>query len=229
MANSNPVIGTLNEWSLHSSLKEYYQLPGDQLEATVDGYVIDILRENLLLEVQTSNFISMKKKLQRLLPKYRIRLIHPIAEKRIIIRESLDGCEVLSKRKSPKRGSYVNLFEELVFIPFLAKHENFSLEIAITHEIERKRRDGKGSWRNKGWSIVDRELDSVIETRLFEKPHDYLSLIPEINEPFTNADLARSLDVPNYIARKMTYSLRKMNVLQKVGMRGRAPTFLQYK
>ena len=39
------LIGTLGERSLHSALKEWYALPGDQLEEEVDGFHIDIVRK----------------------------------------------------------------------------------------------------------------------------------------------------------------------------------------
>ena len=42
-------IGTLNEKALHSSLKEWYAQQGDRLEQSVDGYVIDIVRGDLLV------------------------------------------------------------------------------------------------------------------------------------------------------------------------------------
>ena len=44
-------IGVLNEKPLHASLKEWYAKPGDQLEVAIDGFVIDIVRDDLLLEV----------------------------------------------------------------------------------------------------------------------------------------------------------------------------------
>ena len=52
------LIGTLGEKSLHSSLKNWYAQPGDRLEAEVDGFHIDIIRKNLLIEIQTANFSS---------------------------------------------------------------------------------------------------------------------------------------------------------------------------
>ncbi len=58
-------IGLLNEKPLHASLKEWYAQPGDQFEVPVDGFVIDIVRDDLLLEIQTGSFASIKSKLAR--------------------------------------------------------------------------------------------------------------------------------------------------------------------
>jgi hypothetical protein len=37
-------IGLLNENSLHSALKRWYARPGDLVEVSLDGYIVDILR-----------------------------------------------------------------------------------------------------------------------------------------------------------------------------------------
>ena len=50
------MIGTLNEGSLHAALKLWYADPGDLVEHPVDGYVIDLVRDDLLIEVQTGGF-----------------------------------------------------------------------------------------------------------------------------------------------------------------------------
>ena len=46
------MIGTLNEKPLHAGLKEWVARPGDAFEQPVDGYVIDIVRDDLLIEIQ---------------------------------------------------------------------------------------------------------------------------------------------------------------------------------
>ena len=51
-ATSNGV-GLLNEKPLHASLKAWYAQPGDRFEVNVDGSVIDIVRGELLVEIQT--------------------------------------------------------------------------------------------------------------------------------------------------------------------------------
>jgi hypothetical protein len=59
-------IGVLNEKPLHAALKQWYAQPGDGLEVTVDGFVIDIVRGHQLIEIQTGHFAAIKKKLSTL-------------------------------------------------------------------------------------------------------------------------------------------------------------------
>ncbi|MHA1951820.1 MAG: hypothetical protein ACW99G_21340, partial [Candidatus Thorarchaeota archaeon] len=86
-----------------------------------------------------------------------------------------------------------------------------------------RRKDGRGSWRRRGWSNIDRKLLSVIDKRLFNSPKDFLSFIPDsLEKPFTTTQLRESLGIPSQIAQKMTYCLRKMGALEVVGKKGNA-------
>ena len=47
-------IGTLNEGALHAQLKDWYRRRGDRVEQLVDGFVVDLVRSELLVEIQTA-------------------------------------------------------------------------------------------------------------------------------------------------------------------------------
>ena len=79
-------IGLLNEKPLHASLKEWYAQPEDQFEVAVDGFVVDIVRDDLLVEIQTGNLASIKSKLNILAGSRPVRLILPIAVEQWIIK-----------------------------------------------------------------------------------------------------------------------------------------------
>ncbi len=78
-------IGLLNEKHLHALLKEWYAEPGDRLETPVDGYVVDIVRDGLLIEIQTRNFSAIKTKLLELTDSHRLRLVYPVAAEKWIV------------------------------------------------------------------------------------------------------------------------------------------------
>lgn len=219
---SKPVIGTLSEKSLHAALKEWYSKPGDQLEVRVDGFVIDIVRGKQLIEVQTRNFSSLRRKLTSLLENHKVHLVHPIAVNKWIVKRSKSG-EELGRRKSPSHGEFLHIFNELVRIPELVGHKNLSLELLLTHEEVIWRDDGRGSWRRKRWSIHDRELLEVIDRKKFARKSDYKKLIPKsLNQPFSNKELAKKLRCQLFLAQRMTYTLRKAGILEVVRKRGNA-------
>jgi hypothetical protein len=59
----------MNEFSLHSEIKKWYSLPEDQFEVRLGNYIVDILRGDLIIEVQTKNFSAIRGKLETLIRK----------------------------------------------------------------------------------------------------------------------------------------------------------------
>lgn len=222
-AGADNGIGTLSEQSLHAALKRWYAQPGDELEVPVDGYVVDLVRQDLLIEIQTGGFSRIRSKLLDLVERHPVRLVHPIARHRWIVRQSPDGGEVLGRRKSPLRGAATDLFRELVSFPGLVRKPNFALELLFVQEEEVRRRDGRGSWRRRGWSIQDRRLLEVEERVLLPFPSGYRALLPsDLPQPFTSRDLREALGLRQRLAGQMAYCLREMAVLDVVGKRGNA-------
>ncbi len=216
-------IGTLNEKSLHASLKVWYAKPKDKLEVKVGKYFIDIVRKDLLLEIQTRNFSSIKTKLKNLLDDHKIHLIYPIAEEKWIIKLPKNKKDTLTRRKSPKRGKILDMFKELVSIPDLMLNPNFSFEVLLIQEEEVIRHQKNRNWRRKGWVTEERHLLEVKSRTIFKKQKDWLALLPEnLNEQFTVKDLAGAMKINRPLAQKIAYCFRKANVFELIGKQGNA-------
>jgi len=219
-------IGTLSEKSLHASLKLWYSQDGDKIEKKVDGFVIDIVREVRLIEIQTANFFQIRRKLVYLLRDNPVHLVHPIPVEKWIVRQNEKG-EVISRRKSPKKGKVVDVFEEMVSIPNVVMHPNLTFEVLLTKQEDIWRNDGKGSRRRKGWSLHDRKLLEVVDNYVLASHSDFQRLIPDsVPRPFTNRDLAKGIGRPIDIARAMTYTLRRTGAISEVGKRGNAILYM---
>jgi len=216
-------IGLLNEKPLHASLKEWYTRPGDRFEAAVDRYVIDIVRDDLLVEVQTGGFASIRSKLENLVRSYRARLVYPVAREKWIVKQASDEGGKTTRRKSPKKGRVEDLFWEMVSFPQLLAHPNFSLEVLLIREEEVRRYEENRNWRRRGWVTEERRLLEVVDRRLFEQPADWRALLPEkLGESFTVRDLVEATDMRRQLAQRMAYCLRKVNAITLVGKKGRA-------
>ena len=221
-------IGTLNEKPLHAALKQWYALADDLTEVSVDGFTVDVVRGDLLIEIQTRNLSAIKRKLTALTERHPVRLVYPIAQDKWIVRLSKNGKTALGRRKSPKRGTLELVFEELVSIPQLLAHPNFSLEVLLIQEEESRRYDGSRNWRRKGWGTHQRKLLQVVERRLFESPADMQTMIPaSLVEPFTTTQLAEAMERPLWLAQKMAYCLREMGAITAVGKRGRGILYIR--
>jgi hypothetical protein len=214
-------IGLMNEKPLHASLKQWYARPGDQFEVPVDGFVIDIVRNDLLIEIQTRNFASINSKLCKLTRSYEVRLVYPVVQEKWIVRSASDGGTAV-RRKSPKRGRLEDLFWELVSIPRLLSNPNFSLEVLMIREEELRRYEGKRKWRRRGWVVEGRRLVEVLDRRLFGKSADWLTFVPNGLQSFTTKDLATVADTRRDLAQKMAYCLREARMIELIGRQGRA-------
>jgi hypothetical protein len=215
----------MNESSLHSAIKEWYSLPRDKFEVKIGQYVADIVRGDLIVEIQTMNFSAIRKKLENLVQKHKVRLVYPIAERKCIVHINKSG-EVVSRRKSPGKGKLTDLFRELVRVPELIKEVNFSFEVLLIDEEEIRIDDGRGSWRRRGASIKDRKLVGVNTRILFENSIDFLKLLPqELHETFTNKELASSKKVSIRTAQQITYCFRRSGMIRIIEKRGKELVF----
>lgn len=216
-------IGTLNEKPLHAALKSVFAKPGDRFEVEVDGYIVDILRHDLIIEIQTRNFSQIRKKLRDLLGHHSVRLVYPIPKEKWIIKVDRDGEAQKSRRKSPKKGIYEDLFAELVSFPDLIKMPNFSIEVPLIQEEEFRIHDPKRAWRRRGWVTQERRLIKVIDQRRFYNPQDFSTLLPaSIQNEFTTKELTAALQKRSRLAGQMAYCLREMGAITAIGKRGRA-------
>jgi hypothetical protein len=218
------VIGELREGPLHRDLKQLLAAPGDRFEVKVDGYVIDLVRaDGELVEVQTGGFSPLRAKLDALLDRHRMRIVHPVPTHRRIIRIDEHG-EVLSTRPSPKKPRANTIFEGLVSFPTLLSHPNLTIEVVLCREDHIRKPApvrGRRYLRDPG----ERRLLEVLERVELTGPADAAALLPAIESPFTTKELAKAMRVPLPLAQKTAACLRALEVFEPAGMRGRAPLY----
>ncbi|HTX73464.1 MAG TPA: hypothetical protein VMC79_11610 [Rectinemataceae bacterium] len=222
-------INLYSEHSLHARLKEHLAGPGDRLEALVEGKVVDLVKaDGELVEVQTANLGKITRKVLGLAASgRRVRVVHPIAVETIIRRlDPLTG-ELLSVRKSPKRGDFWSLFDELVRAPELIAAPNVTVEVLLVRNAVIRVRDGSGSWRRRGDSTKDRLLEEILSSVRLESRKDWLGLIPRsLDPPWSSALLGEELGIEDWRARKVLYSLCRAGLLTESGLAGRRKLYV---
>jgi hypothetical protein len=226
MSVAAPSIGILRERHLHASLKRWYAEPGDLVELAVAGYIVDLVRGELLIEIQTRGFAGMRPKVLALLGAgHRVRVVHPIAVDRWIVQVDDDG-QFLGRRRSPRHGDLVDLAAELVTFPELLDDPGFEIEVLLTREEEVRRHDPRRCWRRRGWTVVERRLIEVIDRVTLARPGDLTQWLPDtLSEPFTTAELAVALHRPRRTAQQLTYCMRRLGVIEAIGMRDRSAAY----
>lgn len=222
---ARPHVGTLRERHLHAALKRWYAEADDGIEVPVDGFVIDLVRDGVLIEIQTSGFSSMKRKLATLLDGHAVRLVYPIPTEKWIVRLDEQG-RVASRRRSPKHGAAIDLFAELVSFPELVAHTDLTLEILLIREEEVRRFDGSRAWRRKGWVVEERRLLDVVDRLVVDSPPALAALLPDdLPVDFSTADLAIALGRRRQLAQQMAYCLRRLGLIEMVGKNGNAVVY----
>ena len=215
----------LGEGPLHAAVKALLAEPGDRLEVPVGGFVIDLVRaDGELVEVQTGGFGALGKKLDALLDEHRVRVVHPVAAERRIVRVDGHG-QVLGARRSPKRATAVAVFDKLVAFPSLLTHPNLTIEVLLLRE-DHIRGPQPTTTRRPTRDPGERRLVEVLDRVTLRTPEDILAALPPLPlEPFGTRELAALLRCSTPLAQRTLYCLRIIGIIEPAGKRGRAPLY----
>jgi len=208
------------ETSLHRQLKEHYAAADGLVEQRVGRYRIDVVRDGQLIEIQLAPLSSIRDKIAALLKKHDVLVVKPVIVTKHLIKRRRAGGRILHRRRSPKKRTVLDLFEELVHFTRVYPHRRLTLEVPLL-EIEEHRYPGHGRrrWRRDNDHLVeDQHLVKVLEVHRFRTAADLcLMLPPNLPRPFHTADLAEGLSVERWIAQRMAYCLRQTGAIQQVG------------
>ena len=209
-------IGTQSEGSLHAALKLHMSQPGDRFEVPLGGFVVDIVRGDTLIEIQTGGFAAMGRKLDHLLADHHVHIVHPIAVDSWIERREHPT------RKSPKHGCLHDVFGELVSVPTMLDHPNCTIEVLLVQVDVIKVEDPSMRRRRGGWRTVDRRLRGIVGRHGLRTPEDLVALLPDgLPGEWTTKDIADLGRLPRRTAQQMAYVLKANELVEELG-RGRA-------
>ena len=124
------------ETSLHRQLKQLYAGENAQVEVPLDGYRIDAIDESgRLVEIQLGSLAAVRDKITALVTQHQVLLVKPIVVRKTLVKRTSRNGSVVDARLSPKRGSSLDLFEELVHFTSVFPHRHLILETPLI-EVE---------------------------------------------------------------------------------------------
>lgn len=217
------------ETTLHRELKERFMEEGSEIEVRVERYRIDVVTGNRLIEIQRSGLSSIRDKIRYLLDQnYRVEVVKPLVVRKRLVKLSRKNGKVVDRRWSPKRGTIMDIFDELLYFTRVFPHPNLRL-ICPMIDMEEIRFPGHGKRRRRrtgDFVVKDRLLSEIHETHVFDTAQDLHRLLPKnLPTPFDTKELAEGLKMRRGDAQKIAYVLRHTGSVELVGKRGNANLF----
>ena len=208
------------ETSLHRDLKRRYGDQDVQFEVALGAHRIDVVAGGRLVEIQLGSLAAIRDKVRILVEDHRVVVVKPIiVEKTLVKRAAKDG-PVTQRRKSPKRGTILDLFDDLVHFTRAFPHQRLTLEVPLI-DVEEWRYPGHGRrrrWRRDDYEVEDQKLIAVHETYRFQTAVDLAKLITcTLPRQFHTGQLAESLGVSRWMAQRIAYCLRQTGAVRVVG------------
>ncbi len=211
------------ETSLHRQLKQHYARDESQIEVALEGYRIDAIRGGRLIEIQHGSLAAIRDKIAVLLENHRVTVVKPIVALKHLVKFDKRGGKVVDRRRSPKRGQLLDLFDELVYFTRVFPHRRLLLEVALV-EVEELRYPGHGRRRRRranDFQVEDQRLVEIVETFRFRTLADLRKMLPRgLPTNFHTGHLAEGLEVRRHIAQRMAYCLRETGAIHPVGKEG---------
>lgn len=215
------------ETSLHRQLKALYAGDDGLQEVVCEGYRIDAVRGGELIEIQHGSLAAIRDKIRRLLKGHRVRIVKPIVANKLLVKLDKRGGAELDRRRSPKRGTLLSVFDELVYFTRVFPHERLTLEVVLV-DVEERRYPGRGKRRRrrrdgKDFQIEDQRLMGIVASQAFATAADLRTLLPRrMPKQFHTAHLAERMKTPRWTAQRIAYCLREMGAVEIVGKEGNA-------
>jgi hypothetical protein len=208
------------ETSLHRQLKERYAEGGGITEQRLGRYRIDVVRGAQLVEIQLASLSAIRDKIKALLKQHDVLVVKPIIMRKHLVKLKRAGGKVVSRRRSPKQRTLLDIFEELVHFTRVFPHKRLTLEVLLV-EIEEHRYPGHGRrrrWREDDHEVEDQHLLEVHAAHEFRLASDLCRMLPaDLPQPFHTGHIADGLGVDRWIAQRMAYCLRNTGALKQVG------------
>ncbi|MDA8744114.1 hypothetical protein N9N28_05730 [Rubripirellula amarantea] len=210
------------ETTLHQQLKLAYAENPAQTEVQLGRFRIDAVRGDELIEVQCASLSAIRDKCRKLLERHSLRVVKPVVIRTRIHKLTSKTGKTKSRRMSPKRGSVLDLFEDLIYFTRVFPHPNLTLEVPLVHveqiriPSQKKRRR---AW-HKDYKVLDVKLESIESTHEFNQATDLLSVLGDFQSEsgdFNTADLAKAIDRPRHQAQQIAYVLRKVGAIDTQG------------
>ena len=201
------------ETTLHRQLKEKFRAPDSQIEVKLGRYRIDVVNGDRLMEIQRSGLSAIRDKINKLLQDgYIVDVVKPLVSRKRLIKLSRKNGQEVDRRWSPRRGSILDVFDELIYFTRVFPHPNLTL-ITPLIQIQEVRYPGHGKRRRRrdgDFVVADRLILDMDDAYSFKTVQDLHGLLPKgLPKSFDTKELASCLGIKRHDAQRIAYVMRK--------------------
>ncbi len=215
-------IGRLGERTLHQILKYYFEPDDSFHEVKVGRYVADICKGENITEIQTRAFRSLRSKLKAYSGKYRVNVVFPIAVKKYLSWVSPETGEIISRRRSPKKGQPWDMLYELYALRQDMPLDGVKFTLILCEMEDFKLLCGYGEDKKKRAPRFERIPTELVDVIILETAADYGKLIPPVlGESFTATEFAKAAKMTRRTAGYAIQTLVSLGVIEHISTKKR--------
>lgn len=223
-------IGTLGEKTLHACLKYYLEPDETHHEVRVGRYVADIADGESVTEIQSRQFYRLQKKLAVFLDRGPVTLVYPVAKAKWVSWVSPETGEIVSRRRSPRRGSAADVLPELYALRDLLDQTGLRIRVVLLEVEEYRLLNGWGPEKKRGSARYERRPLALLGDLELCSRADYAALVPPaLPEEFVSREFAGACRLSESRARAALCVLTRLGAVRRVGKRGRALVYARGK
>ena len=187
-------IGERSEHSLHRVIKYMIDPKSIYHEKKISNKIVDICIDNKIYEIQTKAFHNLRSKLDVVLENYEVTIIYPCIINKKIVKFNENG-EVISSKKSPKKGKPIDALFEFYKIKQYLDHPNLKFKI-FCFNVDEYQQTIKPTYKNRRGKIrIDQVPNELLDVLDISNINDYLKIVPVINNKFTYKDFLKETKI----------------------------------
>ena len=215
---SENLITTYMERSLHRSLKNYFCADETKHEIKIGRYVADVCDGKTIFEIQTGNFSPLRKKIQFYLENtnFDVVVVRPIAQNRKIFWiDEASGEMKKAPRLSSKHENLASGIADLHYLNEFLGNPRLSFCFILMEIDEIRLLDGYGKQKKIRATSVDRLAGEIYSLHYINNTTDVANaLFPVLpDEPFGREGLSKSLKLKGFKLWSVQKLLIETNIL----------------
>ena len=212
-------IGTYNEKRFHRVFKRFVTEDASCYEVKIGRFIADVLCDGHITEIQTSNFASLKKKIEYYLTEteYTVSVVKPLICERKIVRADKKTGEVKYVRRSPRKESVNDALCDLYYLRDFLTNDRLLVHLMYVR-AEEYRYSERVRYRKKGAFDSDLFPIEIVREEVLCGAQDYLRFMPQelrSGEDFTVKDYSRHTSIQGIAAYSALNILVSLGFLQK--------------